>query len=144
MLILLIVIFIILGVVLTIKVDDLLGWVVIVVPSIILGSILFIMLLVYPYNIDAKLAMYKEENIKIEEKVKATVMAYMDYESDTYEKLIKDADLTTLMIKYPELNSNTLVKNEIDLYIENSKQIKELKEQKIMISTYRWWIYFGK
>lgn len=144
MLILLIVIFIILGVVLTIKVHDLLGWVVIVVPSIILGFILFIMLLVYPYNIDARLAMYEEENIKIEEKVKATVMAYMNYESDTYEKLIKDADLTTLMIKYPELNSNELVKNEIALYIENSKQIKELKEQKIMISTYRWWIYFGR
>lgn len=106
--------------------------------------VLVIMLLSYPYKIDDKLKMYEEENKKIEEKVKDTVRVYMEYEKNTYNNLIKDADLTTLLVKYPELNSNELVKSEVNLYIENNKAIKELKVKKISRSTYNWWIYFGK
>ena len=85
-----------------------------------------------------------EENTNIETKVKETVRAYMNFEESTYTELIKDADLTTLMIKYPELNSNELVKTEINLYIENNNKIKELKEKKIDKTILKWWLYFGK
>lgn len=95
-------------------------------------------------TIDSRINMYTEENENIESKVKETVRAYMDFEEDTYTELIEDADLTTLIIKYPELNSNELVKSEIDLYIENSNKIKELKEKKIDITVKKWWLYFGK
>ena len=97
-----------------------------------------------PKNLDKKIAMYTEENQNIEIKVKETVRAYMKYEQDTYDNLVKDADITTLLIVYPDLNSNQLVKKEVDLYIENNKKIKELKEQKISRSTCNWWLYFGK
>lgn len=95
-------------------------------------------------TIDNKIQMYTEENTNIETKVKETVRTYMDFEENTYTELIKDADLTTLMIKYPELNSNELVKTEINLYIENNNKIKELKEKKIDETVVRWWLYFGK
>lgn len=98
----------------------------------------------YPYNCDKKLAMYEEENIKIETKVKETVRAYMNYEEDVYKNLIETADLTTLLIKYPELNSNELIKVEIETYKENSKQIKDLKSRQIDRSLMAWWLYFGK
>lgn len=106
-------------------------------------AVLIIVLMMYPYKVEEKLAMYTEENTNIENKVKETVGAYMDFEKDTYQNLVKTADLTTLLIKYPELNSNELVKAEIGTYKENNSKIKELKEQLIMKSAYDWWLYFG-
>jgi hypothetical protein len=104
---------------------------------------LIILLTNFPYNVDKKLTMYEEENFKIETKVKETVRVYMDYEQETYNNLIKEADLTTLLIKYPELNSNELIKTEIQTYKENSKQIKELKSKQIDKGIMAWWLYFG-
>lgn len=105
---------------------------------------LVVFLFTYPYNIDEKIAMYEEENIKIEEKVRNSVKGYMDFENDTLKNLIDTSDLQTLLIKYPELNSNELVKMEIETYKENSQKIKELKEKSITRHRKAWWIYFGK
>lgn len=108
------------------------------------GLILFFMLIFFPYKVEAKIEMYETENNVIEEKIKNTVRAYMDFEETTYKELLENADLTTMILKYPELNSNELVKIEIETYKENSKKIKELKEDKIGKSTKAWWLYFGK
>lgn len=97
----------------------------------------------YPRNIDKKLNMYQEENQSIESKVKETIKLYMNYEQETYKNLVETADITTLLIKYPELNSNELVKHEIEIYKNNSDKIKELKEKQIDRSSYNWWLYFG-
>lgn len=102
-----------------------------------------IIIIDYPRNIDEKLNMYEEENQNIELKVKETVKVYMDYEQETYKNLVETADLTALLIKYPELNSNELVKHEIEIYKSNSDKIKELKEKQIDRSSYNWWLYFG-
>lgn len=101
------------------------------------------MLTDFPYNVDKMIAMYEDENTKIETKIRETVRAYMEYEETTYEKLVADADLTTLVIKYPELNSNELVKTEIVTYKENNDKLKELKEKQINKSIMAWWLYFG-
>ena len=102
-----------------------------------------VILLIYPYNVEAKIEMYEQENIEIEQKVKETVRAYMEYEQETYNNLVKDADLMTVVIKYPELNSNELAKAEIEMYKENNTHIKILKEEKISKKTMSWWLYFG-
>lgn len=116
-----------------------------IVISFMCGFILIcILLFFYPYNIDKKLAMYEEENQKIETKIKDTVRVYMNYEQETYKNLVETADLTTLLVAYPDLNSNELVKYEIEQYKANSDKIKEIKEQQIHKSTLNWWLYFGK
>ena len=112
--------------------------------SFIIFTVLLVVICSYPYNIDKKIAMYQEENTLIEEKVKNTVMAYIDYEQETYDKIIKNADLETLLITYPELNSNELVKAQIDTYVQNNNKLKELKEKQIDKSTMAWLLYFGK
>ena len=112
--------------------------------SFIIFTVLLIAICSYPYNIDKKIAMYQEENTLIEEKVKNTVMAYIDYEQETYDNLVKNADLETLLITYPELNSNELVKAQIDTYVQNNNKLKELKEKQIDKSTMAWLLYFGK
>ena len=104
---------------------------------------ILMLLLRYPYNIDQKLNMYQEENGKIETKIKNTVQGYMDYEKETYLSFIEAADLETLLIKYPELSSNELIKSEIEAYKENSKKITELKEQKTNNNVYDFWLKFN-
>lgn len=108
------------------------------------GIFLLFMLLSFPYNVEEKIVMYEEENLKIETKIKNTVRDYMEYEQETYDKIIKNADLATIVLKYPELNSNELIKTEIETYKENSALIKRLKDDQIDKSTMAWWIYFGR
>ncbi len=144
MLILIYIIFIIIGIVVTVKdaweETSPFYWFCAVAVTVI---IIIVFIFGYPFKISERLTMYEEENIKIEEKVKSTVQGYMNYETETYSNLVKDAELETLLIKYPELNSNELVKSQIELYKENNKKIKELKEQEITKSVWDWWLRFN-
>lgn len=101
------------------------------------------MIIGFPFNIDKKIELYETENQIIETKIKETVRSYMEYEQETYKQLLENADLTTVILKYPELNSNELVKSEIETYKENNNKLKALKEEQINKSTLAWWLYFG-
>lgn len=96
------------------------------------------------YVIPAQIAMYEEENALIEEKVANTVTKYMEYEKAIVIEVSPDDDAFTLISLYPELKSDTLVSNEIDIYVKNNEKIKELKSEALNISNYKFWIYFGK
>ena len=93
--------------------------------------------------IPAQIAMYEEENDRIEEKVSNTVSKYMEYEKDIFIEVSPDDDAFTLISLYPELRSDTLISKEIEVYISNNAKIKELKSQMLEISNYRFWLYFG-
>lgn len=117
--------------------------VVLIVLSIVVGIVFIGLVCEYPYNIDQKLEMYAEENENIEAKVKQTVQAYMNYEQETYKDLIETADLQTIIMTYPELNSNELVRAEIETYKENNNKIKELKEKAIDKKIMGFWYFFN-
>ena len=93
-------------------------------------------------TIDEKIVMYQEENNKIEKQIDTLVSNYMNYESDTYEK-IKSESSITLVSMYPELKSDKLVEEQISVYEENNKKIREFKEDKINLKVKKWWLYFG-
>lgn len=92
--------------------------------------------------IDEKIAMYQEENTKIEEQIVAVVESYQKYENDIFEKVTPES-VVTLVSLYPELKSDTLVQSQIEIYVNNNNYIKMLKEDKINGDVYRWWLYFG-
>lgn len=92
--------------------------------------------------IDSKIEMYQEENKNIETQMDILVEKYMDYESETFEEL-KGESSVTLVSLYPELKTDELVKSQVEVYTANNKTIKELKEEKINLSTWKWWLYFG-
>lgn len=92
--------------------------------------------------IDTKIAMYQEENKNIESQMDVLVDKYMDYESETFDEL-KGKSSITLVSLYPELKADELVKSQVEVYTSNNKTIKELKEDKINLSTWKWWLYFG-
>lgn len=91
---------------------------------------------------DKKIEMYQEENKKIENEIDLVVQKYMTHEDETFEKS-KSESSTTLVSLYPELKSDSLVKEQIEIYNKNNSKIKELKESQIDVTTAKWWLYFG-
>ena len=92
--------------------------------------------------IDTKIAMYQEENTKIEVQIAETVKQYQQYETDIFTSVAPDSAIT-LVALYPELKADTLVQSQIEVYIANNENIKSLKEEKINGTVYKWWLYFG-
>lgn len=95
---------------------------------------------------DTKIAMYEEENTKIEQDIATIVKDYMNYEKDTYKVASEQIDGSSLLVLtelYPDLKSNELIKKQIEIYTENNNKIKQLKEEKINNQVCKWWLYFG-
>ena len=92
---------------------------------------------------DKKIAMYQEENTTIEQSIDQVVQEYMEHEEDTFAELKTDGSPITLVNLFPELKSDTLVQQQIEIYVANSDKIKNLKEEKINLGTAKWLLYFG-
>lgn len=91
---------------------------------------------------DKKIEMYQEENKKIENQIDLVVQKYMTHEDETFKKAKSESSMTLVSL-YPELKSDSLVKEQIKIYNKNNSKIKELKESQIDINTAKWWLYFG-
>ena len=94
-------------------------------------------------TIDTKIEMYNTENTKIENQIANIVSKYQEYETKTFTEVAPE-DSLTLVSLYPELKSDKLVQKQIDVYVENNKKIKSLKERQINGKVVKWWLYFGK
>jgi hypothetical protein len=96
---------------------------------------------------DAKIAVCKEENLRIEAQVEATVNHYLEYEQGIFDKIdISDYSGDRLLLisqLYPELKADTLLQKQLDLYVKNNEEIRELKLAKIDNEKWKFWLYFG-
>lgn len=94
--------------------------------------------------IDDKIAMYQAENAEIEQDIDRIVKEYLEYEHDTFTDLKTEESSITLVTLFPELKSDTLVQQQLEIYVENNKKIKSLREEKIDLAKIKWLLYFGK
>lgn len=111
----------------------------------VIGVIVAISLAVQVSNlsvINEKIAMYEQENAKIEQQIETAITAYQQHEKDVFTEIKPDSYIQLVSI-YPELKSDTLVKEQIKTYQSNNKKIKELKVTAINGNVKRWWLYFG-
>ena len=92
--------------------------------------------------IDDRIAMYEEENARIEQQVSDVVEQYQKYETDIFREVAPESAVTMVSL-YPELKSDSLVQAQIEVYTENNKTIRNLKDKQIKGNVYRWWLYFG-
>ena len=93
--------------------------------------------------IDDRIDMYEEENTRIERQIADVVEQYQKYETDIFMEVAPE-NAVTMVSLYPELKSNGLVQAQIEVYVENNKTIKYLKDKQINGDVYRWWLYFGE
>ena len=92
--------------------------------------------------IDNRIEMYEEENARIEQQIADVVEEYQKYETDIFMEVSPESAVTMVSL-YPELKSDSLVQAQIEVYVENNKTIKDLRDQQITADVYRWWLYFG-
>lgn len=90
--------------------------------------------------IDDKIALYQEENHKIETSIDTIVKEYKNYEQETFKDC--KVDPTVALMMYPELKSDNLVVKQIDIYTKNNEKIKKLKTEKLDYNVDRWWLFF--
>lgn len=95
----------------------------------------------YVPKVDERIAIYKEENARIEESIATLVEDYMEYELGVVKDCKPDS-ATTLVTMYPDLASSTLVAKQIETYNTNSTQIKHLECERLTQEYILWWIYF--
>ena len=92
--------------------------------------------------IDDRIAMYEEENARIEQQVADVVEQYQKYETDIFREVAPESAVTMVSL-YPELKSDSLVQAQIEVYTENNKTIRDLRDKQIKGNVYHWWLYFG-
>ena len=123
------------------KIFQIIGTVATIISTIV--TIVLLVCVLNRVNIEKKIAIYEEENNKIEQQIADTVKQYQEYETGIFTEVAPESSIT-LVALYPELKSDTLVQSQIEVYVENNKTIKELKSSAINAPVYRWWLYFGK
>ena len=94
-------------------------------------------------GIDDKIEMYQAESAKIEAQIDRIVKDYLEYEKETRVNFKTEDSPMTLMALCPELKSDALVQQQLDVYIQNNAQIRELRKQQIDIAQIKWLLYFG-
>lgn len=92
--------------------------------------------------IDDRITMYEEENARIEQQIADVVEQYQKYETDIFREVAPGSAVTMVSL-YPELKSDSLVQAQIEVYTENNKTIRNLRDKQIKGNVYRWWLYFG-
>lgn len=94
------------------------------------------------YGIDQKIELYEQENQQIEEDIAVLVNQYMKHEENIFIECSPDSSIT-LVALYPELKSDLLIEKQIEIYVSNTEEIKQLKTDRISASIIKWWLYFG-
>ena len=92
--------------------------------------------------INDRIDMYEEENARIEQQIADVVEQYQKYEADIFREVAPESAVTMVSL-YPELKSDSLVQAQIEVYTENNKTIRNLRDKQIKGDVYRWWLYFG-
>ena len=114
--------------------------------SVVFGFALLFIIMITAHNyyvIPQTIATYQEENAVIEQKISDTVTKYMEYEKGIIYEVAPDEDVMSLVSLYPDLSSDELIKSEIEVYVSNNKEIKELKAEEAHRSLYKFLLYFG-
>ena len=90
-------------------------------------------------TVDARIELYTAENEKIEMTMATIASEYKEFEKETYESLLKNPEIVLVI---PELNSNTIIQEQIKIYKENKAKIIALQEEKLNRDILRWWLFF--
>ena len=121
------------------------GWI-LGIGSVILLIVIFCLIgdVATAPNIDNEIAQYEEKNMVVELEIQKMVSNHFKLYSDKASEVNINSDAISLASVIPELNSNTYVQEQLNLYRENEQEITTLRDKKNSIPRYKWLLYFGK
>ena len=94
-------------------------------------------------GLSKQILVYEQQNEQIETDITELINAYLNCEPDTLIDCQPNNAIMSITM-YPGLKSDTLVEQQCNLYIENSREIARLKAKQASNSFWKWWLYFDK
>lgn len=115
------------------------------------ACVAFLLMWTFPYYIsqsvdgkyiEEKIAMYEEENEKIESDIDVIAKQYMEHEGVVFDNAKVNSKITLVQL-YPEMKSSEIVQKQMNVYNKNNAKIKKLKSERYKAKKARFLLYFG-
>ena len=112
-----------------------------------IASIIALFITSYSYNViktttDSRLKVLTEQNELVLTQIEQLVQQALNYESNTYKELkLTPENIITFGNMYPQLQANSFIQSQINIIVENQKEIKDLKLSIASLNAYRFWLW---
>jgi hypothetical protein len=120
--------------------------------GIVFSIIVFIAILIsgVQYNsikstANTQLKVLNEQNEIVLAQIEPLVQQAMNYESNTYKEVkLTPENIVAFGNMYPQLQANSFIQSQINIIVENQKEIKDLKLKIASLNAYRLWLFTKK
>ena len=94
---------------------------------------------------NAQLEVLNSQNEIVLAQIEPLVQQALYYESNTYKEFkMTPENVIAFSNMYPQLQANTFIQSQIDIVVENQKEIKDLKLKIASLNAYRLWLFTKK
>lgn len=93
----------------------------------------------------SKLEVLNEQNEIVLKQIEPLIQQALNYESDTYKEFkLTPENIVAFGNMYPQLQANSFIQSQIDIIVENQKEIKDLKLEIASLNAYHLWLFTKK
>ena len=94
---------------------------------------------------NAQMEVLNSQNEIVLAQIEPLVQQAMNYESSTYKEFkLTPENIVTFGNMYPQLQANSFIQSQINIIVENQKEIKDLKLKIASLNAYRLWLFTKK
>ena len=94
---------------------------------------------------NAQLEVLNEQNEIVLAQIEPLVQQAMNYESNTYKEFkLTPENIVAFSNMYPQLQASSFIQSQINIIVENQKEIKDLKLRIASLNAYRLWLFTKK
>ena len=94
---------------------------------------------------NAQMEVLNSQNEIVLAQIEPLVQQAMNYESSTYKEFkLTPENIVAFGNMYPQLQANSFIQSQINIIVENQKEIKDLKLKIASLNAYRLWLFTKK
>ena len=91
---------------------------------------------------NAQLEVLNSQNETVLAQIEPLVQQALNYESNTYKEFkLTSENIVAFGNMYPQLQANSFIQSQINIIVENQKEIKNLKLRIASLNAYRLWLF---
>jgi hypothetical protein len=93
----------------------------------------------------ARLEVLNSQNEIVLAQIEPLIQQAMNYESNTYKEFkMTPENIIAFSNMYPQLQANSFIQSQINIIVENQKEIKDLKLEIASLNAYHLWLFTKK
>ena len=93
----------------------------------------------------AQLEVLNSQNEIVLAQIEPLVQQALNYESNTYKEFkMTPENIVAFSNMYPQLQANVFIQSQINIIVENQKEIKDLKLRIVSLNAYHLWLFTKK